>query len=70
MEQLSAFAQASETLEVARLVRRPSLVAERLCCKVWGRLRIAATGSGSSGDLKQLGDEGGLGPHVSSANIP
>ena len=28
MEQLGAFAQASETLEVARLVRRPGLVAE------------------------------------------
>src|SRR3954447_6142159 len=31
---------------------------------------MAATGARSGGDLEQLGDEGGLGPHVASANLP
>src|SRR4028119_277141 len=31
---------------------------------------MAATGARSGGDLEQLGDEAGLGPHVASAHIP
>ena len=44
----------------------------RLCCKLRGGPQVAwiAGRSGRSGsNLKQLGDEGSLGPHVASADI-
>jgi hypothetical protein len=40
-----------------------------LRCKVCGKSRTAATGPRSGGALEQLGDKGGLGPYVSSANL-
>ena len=38
-------------------------------CKVCGKSQTAATGPRLGGALEQLGDKGGLGPHVSSANL-
>jgi hypothetical protein len=38
-------------------------------CKVRSKSQMAAVGFGLGGDLEQLGDTSGLGPHVSSAYL-
>src|SRR4051812_10298486 len=42
----------------------------RLCCKVCSGPWMAPAGDRSGSNVEQLGNEGGLGPHVASANPP
>ncbi len=44
--------------------------ARGLCCKLCSGPQVAWVASGSGSNLEQLGDEGGLGPHVAPINPP